>query len=328
MANPDALKAVIALNSSGSDISVTGGAGGTSMVDESGFTPGGSSLTPVGGYVGPDAVASGRTGAFAMTPMRAMHAYNVDASGNYIAPSGFATVNIQGAVAVGSMPPLPSGNFQIGIVVIGSMPGIVGSVILGSPVPSGDYPIGRIVVSQLPPLPSGNFQIGTVVVGSRPPIPSGNYPIGTVVVGSMPAIAGTVTIGAEIPAGTQIIGRIVAHPESGALYIAGVAATPKFAAIALTNSGDNTVVSAVAGKKIRVLREKFIADRMMTARYYSHGSASGGAAISGPLICATYGGLVDPLCQLGIRETVASQHLVLNLSASAVVGGDITYIEV
>jgi hypothetical protein len=80
--------AVRVANADGSAISA-GGGGGTSMVDEAAFTPGGSSLTPAGGIYNAviDAItgAGTRVAAFAMTLYRAMHVTLHDDQGNLLA---------------------------------------------------------------------------------------------------------------------------------------------------------------------------------------------------------------------------------------------------
>lgn len=51
---------------------IGGGLGGTSMVDNNPFTPGGTSITPAGGYVGGRSIASGNAGAIGLSPSGAV----------------------------------------------------------------------------------------------------------------------------------------------------------------------------------------------------------------------------------------------------------------
>jgi hypothetical protein len=68
-----------------------GGGGGTSMVDDTPFTPAASSLTPIGALAdeaAPDLVDEGDVGALRMTLRRALHVNLRDAAGNELAPGG------------------------------------------------------------------------------------------------------------------------------------------------------------------------------------------------------------------------------------------------
>ncbi len=117
----------------------------------------------------------------------------------------------------------------------------------------------------------------------------------------------------------------VAALQSNEMRAGGVALTPKFAIINASASGDNTIVAAVGGKKIRVLRYTAIARDVVTARWYS---ALAGIALSGPLDFSLKGGIAEPFCPVGIYETAVGQPLVLNLSSAVLLGGYLTYIEV
>lgn len=88
-----------------------------------------------------------------------------------------------------------------------------------------------------------------------------------------------------------------------------------------TASGDTTVLAAQTGKAIRVLS------------VYAHSSAtvvvkfkSGSTTISSDKKLATNGGFVLPYNPQGWYQTNADEALVINLSALANVGVDITWI--
>jgi hypothetical protein len=75
----------------GPDGGTIGGTGGTSMVDDAAFTPGGSSITPMGALAdetAADAVDEGDIGAVRMTLTRALHVNLRDASGAEVAVGG------------------------------------------------------------------------------------------------------------------------------------------------------------------------------------------------------------------------------------------------
>lgn len=105
--------------------------------------------------------------------------------------------------------------------------------------------------------------------------------------------------------------------------------SPKFAAIGVAASGDNTLVAAISGKKIRVLAISLIAAGAVNL-YLT--SAGGGAVIFGgstnKVGLAANGGFVLPYSPAGWFETAAGQALVANLSAAVAVAGVVVYAEV
>lgn len=99
---------------------------------------------------------------------------------------------------------------------------------------------------------------------------------------------------------------------------------PQFAAIAAASSGDNTLVAAVAGKKIRVLGFFMVAAvGTVTARFES---AAGGAALTGQMPLAANTTVGPGYNPLGWFETVAGQLLNLELSGATAVAGAVTYV--
>jgi hypothetical protein len=98
------------------------------------------------------------------------------------------------------------------------------------------------------------------------------------------------------------------------------------AAIAAASSGDNTIVAAVTGKKIRVQRYEISASGAVNAKW-----RSGTTDVTGLLYLAAAGSTADADAadaQAGddfLFETVAGQALVLNLSAAVAVGGFVDY---
>lgn len=101
--------------------------------------------------------------------------------------------------------------------------------------------------------------------------------------------------------------------------------TPKFAVIAAAASGNNTLVAAVASKKIRVLAYNFIANGSVNAKFQSGAS---GTDLTGLKYCVVNGGLVAPFNPVGWFETAVNTLLNLNLSGAVAVGGELTYVEV
>lgn len=101
--------------------------------------------------------------------------------------------------------------------------------------------------------------------------------------------------------------------------------TPKFAAIAASSSGDNTLLAGVATKKIRVIAFRVNGSGAVNWKFQS----STGGDITGLFYCASAGqGETGAFCPVGLFETVAGEDLQLNLSAAVAVGGYFVYLEV
>lgn len=99
----------------------------------------------------------------------------------------------------------------------------------------------------------------------------------------------------------------------------------KRAAIAAAASGDNTLVAAVTGKKIRVLAVVLVASGgVNTIRFES---AAGGTALTGQMDIGDNGQFILPYNPAGWFETVAAELLNLELSAATAVAGCLTYVE-
>lgn len=104
----------------------------------------------------------------------------------------------------------------------------------------------------------------------------------------------------------------------------------KRAVIDHATSGDNTIVSAVGGKKIRVLSLMLVASASVTVRFESGAS---GTALTGQMVLQadgttkTNGILVLPDNSRGWFETAASALLNLELSGNVSVDGVVVYVE-
>ena len=113
--------------------------------------------------------------------------------------------------------------------------------------------------------------------------------------------------------------------ESGQILVAGVPVTPKFAVIAASSSGNNTLVAAVAGKKIRVVGLWLISNGTVNVKFQS---GAGGTDLTGLAYLVANAGMVLPFNPAGWFETAAATLLNANLSAAIAVGGSLAYIEV
>lgn len=104
----------------------------------------------------------------------------------------------------------------------------------------------------------------------------------------------------------------------------------KYAAITASASGNTVVITAVAGKKIRILDYLLTTNAAVNVTWKS----SGGSSISGILYLGTnavvtaVGGYQLAGGLFGLFETLPDEGLTINLSGSVAVGGHITYSEV
>jgi hypothetical protein len=113
---------------------------------------------------------------------------------------------------------------------------------------------------------------------------------------------------------------------SGSVHLSpGVPLQVKYAVIDAASSGDNTVVTGVSGKKIRVLSCWLISAGTVTVRWESGAS---GTALTGQATLAVNSGMVLPRNVDGWFETAAGSLLNLELSAGVSVDGSLTYVEV
>lgn len=136
---------------------------------------------------------------------------------------------------------------------------------------------------------------------------------------------GNVDIASALPAGTNLIGRISASAETSTVYNATTALTPKFAAVRCNTSGNNTLVAAVADKKIRVLAGLLVAAGTATVRFES---GANGTALTGQMALVANTGFQIPYCPVGNFETGVNTLLNLELSAAVYLDGWLVYVEV
>lgn len=128
-----------------------------------------------------------------------------------------------------------------------------------------------------------------------------------------------------LPAGTNLLGSVSAKLGTDAIMDGVTPLTPKFAAIAASSSGDNTLVAAVASKKLRVLSYTLVAAGAVTCRFED---GAGGTAKSGQMALAANGVLSVPFSAVGHFETTANTLLNLELGGAVSVAGHICYVEV
>jgi hypothetical protein len=99
----------------------------------------------------------------------------------------------------------------------------------------------------------------------------------------------------------------------------------KYAAISGATSGNNTLVAAVSGKKIRVLSLYLNTVSAVTVRFED---GAGGTALSGVMSLPDTGGMVLPHNEGGWFETTAGTLLNMELGGALQTSGGLAYIEV
>jgi hypothetical protein len=117
--------------------------------------------------------------------------------------------------------------------------------------------------------------------------------------------------------------RTVAVEETGFVKSLGLNLAVNYANIEAASNGNNTIVAAVGGKRIRVLCMDMMASAAVNGKFTD---GAGGADLTGLAYMNIGGGLVRPYTPHGWFQTSAGNALVLNLSAATAVGGCITYL--
>lgn len=98
----------------------------------------------------------------------------------------------------------------------------------------------------------------------------------------------------------------------------------RFAAVSATTLGDNTLVAAVAGKRIIVLGGSLVATGGANTMRFESGA--GGTALTGLMDIIADGQLTFPPYDHGYFGTTSGALLNLELSAATAVGGWIIYV--
>ncbi len=101
--------------------------------------------------------------------------------------------------------------------------------------------------------------------------------------------------------------------------------TPKFSPITAWVSGSTTIISAVTGKKLRILSYSIVCSGSTGFRWRSHTTT---ASATGNMVFSANGGISVGNSPFGHFETVSGEALDVYLSTSASVGGHLTYLEV
>ena len=112
----------------------------------------------------------------------------------------------------------------------------------------------------------------------------------------------------------------------GGIFLGDTPLLPKFAIIDGATSGDNTIVAAVAAKKIRVLALHLtMTGTLVTIRFES---AASGTALTGQMGPLAGHSITLPFNPVGWFETVAGELLNMELSGEQSVDGCLVYVEI
>lgn len=119
---------------------------------------------------------------------------------------------------------------------------------------------------------------------------------------------------------------VTAAFQCSVLYDGATPLLPKFKIIDAVTSGDNEIVAAVTGKKIRVLALFMtMTGTAVTARFES---SAGGTALTGQMTQTQGSTIALPFSPVGWFETVAGENLNLELGGAQSVDGALLYVEV
>lgn len=122
-------------------------------------------------------------------------------------------------------------------------------------------------------------------------------------------------------AGTALIGKASVGQDSAAVYDGTTLLERRFAKIAASSSGDNTIVAAVTDNKIRVLRWGLTANGDVDLKWKSDSTD-----ITGVRPLTKFASAGGAYCPVGVFQTAKGEALKLNLSAAVAVGGELTYV--
>lgn len=129
----------------------------------------------------------------------------------------------------------------------------------------------------------------------------------------------------RMPAAARTTDSIAAALQTDAIMNGLTALTPKFASIAASSLGNNTIVAAVSSKKVRVHGVAAMANGSVNGKWQSGAS---GTDLTGLFYMVANTGFVLPFNPVGWFETGSATLLNLNLSAAVAVGGCLVYTEV
>jgi hypothetical protein len=115
---------------------------------------------------------------------------------------------------------------------------------------------------------------------------------------------------------------VTTYHGSDAVWTVKGRTAPLFAVVNASSAGANTIVAAVAGKKILVQLYLAVATTAVNVSWES----SGGNILDGPVPCGATGGVMGNFSPVGHFITESGEGLVLYLSGAVQVGGHVQYV--
>jgi hypothetical protein len=144
---------------------------------------------------------------------------------------------------------------------------------------------------------------------------------GTWNVGTVTTLTGITN---ALPAGTNLLGSIAESPQIATAYNGTTAATVKYASFSTSSSGATTIVSAVGGQKVYVLRWSVSSNGGTNVNLQSHTTTSN---CTGTRYLTQYASAGGAYCPLGIMATTTGEALDVNNSNAIAISGEITYVQ-
>lgn len=160
-------------------------------------------------------------------------------------------------------------------------------------------------------LSDGTSFYDSTKTGQLPAALSGSGNLKTAILEDLALVSTADTVGAVIASNSILDGTTLV--------------TPKFTPINVSSSGNNTILAAVVGKKIRVLDVILIAGAGVDVRFES---GAGGTSLTGIMPLTTNSGFAPGFSPVGHFETAVNTLLNLELSAAQSVDGWIVTAEI
>jgi hypothetical protein len=152
--------------------------------------------------------------------------------------------------------------------------------------------------------------------------------------GNVTATTARTTLAADDPAVTALqamqtdTASVNVAIDSAALKLGPTSVTPKFKPISVSASGGTPLITAVSGKKLRVIALYYDVAAAVNVKFQTHGGGSPVDLTGNSVWDAAGKGMVLPFSPVGWFETVAGEALDIFLSGAFAVAGVVVYIEV
>ncbi len=160
------------------------------------------------------------------------------------------------------------------------------------------------------------------ISGTVPVSQSGTWNIATVT--TVTTVSAVTSITNALPAGTNLLGSMAVSDQVASLFNGTTPVTPQYASFSTSSSGATSVVSAVGGKKVYVLRWSVSSNGNTNVNLQSHTTTSLATGTRYLTQYATGGGAY---CQAGIMATAIGEGLDVNNSSSVAISGELTYVQ-